>query len=809
MNFWLDFKYALRLLVNNPGFTALTTAVMACGLGLCVYMFSFINTTFLRPLPFDNGERMVVIDGVQGGVTYNGGTFSMHDYVDVKAQANSYETLGIYSTVTANVSGGDQAVRFEAVVSGPELFRFTGVAPIKGRLFNEDDNQPGANLVAVIGYEMWQNYFGGREDILGYRFFSNGEQAEVIGVMPENYRFPINNSLWMPMRLDIKDLKRGEGYSVALYGLLKEGVSMEQANFEVVDIMKRLEHQYPELNSGTSAKVSTFMESFMGDGSMPILYVMVIAVSFVLLLACTNVGNLLMARASERAKETAIRVALGAPRGRLVMQMLWESLLICLLGGVFGLLLAAWGLEVTNDIMPSFVPDKPPFWWEIQLDIDILLITLGMVAITAIITGLLPAWKTVNGNVNEVLRDGTRGALGRKAGRLSRTLVIFEVALSCTLLTMAAMMAYAINYAMDIDYGADTTGVLTARVGLPEADYAKPEQQLQFYQALMTEMASMPGVSGVGAATSIPANYTGYSPIQIEGQEQRKDGGYPRANSANIYPGTFETLKVKLLQGRMFAASDNLDSEKVVLVSESFVKQHWPNDPDVIGKRIRWVDEEQSDWFRVIGVVEHVIHGQPFAPGKYRGSVYRSYLQLPSRFLTVVARTRGDANALAPSLVKAVASVDANLPAYWVKPMAAIVYRNTAGMSFVSTIFNLFALAAILLAASGIYGVMANAINQRTQELGVRRALGAADNSVIMLLMKQGWWQLLVGTIVGLPIAYFLGNQVVKIIGVESNGLYGVFVAIPLLIAAVVSLATLIPALKAVRLEPSTALRYE
>lgn len=809
MNFWLDLKYALRLLSKNPGFTGLTTAVMACGLGLCVFMFSVIYTTYLRPLPFDDGERMVVIDARQGGVVYNGGSMSINDYLDLKAQAQSYDKLGIYTTMTANVSGGDKAVRYEAVKAEPDFFRFIGATPLMGRLFNADDNQPGANPVAVIGYDMWQNYFGGRENILGYQFLNNGKQTEVVGVMPENFLFPVNNNLWMPLQIEIEALERNEGPTVAIFGLLKPGVTVEQANFEAAEIMKRLEHQYPETNSGTSAKVSTFMESFMGDGTRPILTVMIVAVLFVLLLACSNVANLLLARANERAKETAIRVALGAPQGRLVMQMMWESLLICTLGGIFGLLIAAWGLEVTNAILPSFVPDKPPFWWEIQLDVTIVQWMLMLVIVTALVTGLLPAWKTVNGNINDVLRDGTRGAQSRKSGRLSRALVMFEVALSCTLLTVSAMLAYAVNDAMDADYGADIEGIMTARVGLPTVDYPEEAQREVFYQALLTEMAQMPGVTGVGAASGVPGNYTPFRSIEIEGFETRKDGGYPRANSSNVYPGTLETLGVDLLQGRLFAASDDRESENVVVVSQSFVKKHFNGETDVIGKRLRWVDDEEPQWFRIIGVVKHVIHGQPFAPGKYRASVYRPYLQSGGRFLTVIAKTQGDPQVLIKPLTAALASVDANVPAYYVKSMEQITHRNTAGMKFVSGLFNIFAAAALVLAASGIYGVMSNAINQRTQELGVRRALGASDESVVMLLMKQGWWQLLAGTVVGLPIAYFLGNQVVGIIGVESSMIYLAFVAIPLVITLVVSMATLMPARKAIGLEPSAALRYE
>lgn len=809
MKFWIDFKYAVRLLLKKPSFTALTVAVMACGLGICIYMFTFINVTTFKPLDFKNGDRMVVIDISINGVLYNGGSITYANFQDVKQQSTSFSMFGAMQQDIVTVSGGDHAVSYRGTYSEPELFDYTSTLPIKGRLFNTNDDTPGANPVAVIGYDMWQNYFTGRADVIGQRIEVNGNQTEVIGVMPQDYLFPRSSQLWLPIQFDETQYTRSDGPLVEIYALLKPDVSIKQANDEIGQIMKRINQQYPELNKDEILVANTFMLSMMGNGTKPIMVVMLIAVAFVLLLACTNVANLLYARTTERAKETAIRVALGAPQSRLIMQMLWESLIICSFGGLFALLMAAFALETTNHTLASFINGRPPFWWNIQLDASLVIITIVLTLVTALITGILPALKIIKGDFNAILRDGTRGAQSRKAKKTSQLLVIVEVALSICLLTAASMMTVAVNMAKDANYGAKTTNMLTARINLPKVDYDTDEKKLAYFQTALSEIAQIPGVTAATAISSTPGQNSAYRPVEPEGFEIVKDAPAPRVNSLSAMPGALKVFEVPLISGRYFSQSDDMNSEKVAIVTESFVKKFWPNESHVLGKRIKWTDEEDAQWYRVVGVVGHVLHGQPFVDFKYRPSVYRSNLQMAYDRLTLVAKTTSDASKLMTPMIKAIDTVDGNVAAFLIKTIEQLVSRNTAGISFVIKLFMIFGICATVLAASGIYALMSNAISQRTQELGVRRALGSTDRQVVKMLMKQGLWQLLIGAVVGLPLAFAFSGIIINLIGVQSMSLYLVFAVIPLLIATVVMLATYIPAARVVRLEPNVALRCE
>lgn len=809
MNFWFDLKYAFRLLLKKPGFTGLTVAVMAAGLGLCVFMFSFIYATMLKPLPFENGERMVIIDKEVDGVLHNGGQVKYSYYQDVKEQANSFEMIGAMQEGVFTISGGDNAANYRGVLSEPMLFNFTKVNPIKGRIFNKDDDTPGASPVAVIGFDLWQNYFAAREDIIGHEFFVEGVKTEVIGVMPSQYLFPRASQLWLPIKFEPHKYTRGSGPHIQVYAMLNEGVDSEQANNEMAQIIHRTNSQYPEHNTGELLAANTFMISIMGNGVKPIIAIMFIAVGFVLLLACINVANLLYARSTERAKETAIRVALGAPQSRLVMQMLWESLIICSLGGVFAILMAAYGTEVTKSILPSFLSGRPPFWYDIKIDASLVWLTLALTLLTAFITGILPAIKIIHGDFNAVLRDGTRGAISKKAKRVSQLLVIFEVTLSVALLTAAIVMAVAINQAMDTDYGARTEKMLTAHINLPGKHYETAEQRLTYLRNLEAELKAQPGVNGVAFTSALPAQNGAYRSVMPEGFETTKDARPPRAVTVNIMPGAMEALEYKLIKGRFISNSDDADSEKVIVVTQSFADRMWPGETEVLGKRVKWADVEDSPWYRVVGVVGTIIHGQPFADFKHRPSVYRSNLQSPSLYLKVAVTTDGDPNQLRGAMIKAFDSVDGNVPAFRIKTIKQILQRNTAGMGFVIKLFMLFGICATVLAGSGIYALMSNAIGQRTQEFGVRRALGATDGQVVGLLLKQGLIQLAIGTLIGLPLAFMFGNLIMTMIGVSSWDIYAVFIYIPLFIAAVVLLATYIPALRVTRVEPNVALRYE
>jgi predicted permease len=805
---WLfDIKYAYRMLLKSPGFTSLTVSVMAAGLGLCVFMLAFISSIMTRPLPFDQGEQMHIIELEYDGVHYNGGSILHPDYLTIKEQSNSYSEIGAYYSATANLSNGDRAQRYASVVTEANIFSFTNTSPIMGRSFTEQDATSGAAPVTVIGFDIWQNYFNGDQSVVGQSVKVNGVDTLIIGVMPQGYLFPMAAQLWQPLTEDTTRVKRSEAAHMAIYVKKKPDVSLEQANQEVKDIMSKIAQQYPETNSKSSAYVTTFQIWMMGDGTEMIIGLMLTAVGFVLVLACVNVGNLLFARANERAKETAIRVALGAPRGRLIMQMMWESVFICGLGGVFGLFLAAWSLELLEVILPNMLPISVPFWWQMSLDTELILQSIVIILVTAFITGILPAWKMSNSDFNAVLKDGTRGAMGKKAGRINRVLVIVEVALSCILLSLSGVLFVVLQEVNNSDFGANIENKLTARVGLPQATYSDDSKRTQYYQRLISKLTTIPGVKNAGAVSGLPGNGTSYQAFQPEGYEVTENQ-YPRTGLAVTYIGSMQAMEMKLIEGRYFDSRDLIDSLPVSVITESMAKKYWPAE-SALGKRFKYVEGENEPWLTVVGVINHVIQGQPFSNVKYRTTAYLPYTQQTRRFMSIFIGTEGNPEQYNEALVSAVASIDPEVPAYTISTLTERLKRSTGGMTFVRDLFAVFAVCALLLASSGIYGVLANSTSRRTQEIGIRRAIGASDEKVLSMLMKQGWIQLLIGLVVGLPIGYLASQGVVQMLGPDTNNYYIVFAIIPVIISLVVTIATFVPAKRAIKMEPCSALRYE
>jgi len=805
---WLfDIKYAYRMLLKNPGFTSLTVSVMAAGLGLCVFMLVFISTIITRPLPFEQGEQMHVIELEYDGIHYNGGSIMHPDYLAIKEQSNSYSDIGAYYTATANLSNGDRAQRYSSVVTEANMFSFTNTSPLMGRDFTDKDAMSGAEPVTVIGYEIWQNYFNGDQSIVGQSVKINGVDTLIVGVMPQGYLFPMAAQLWQPLTEDTTRVKRSEAAHMSIYVKKKPEVSLEQANQEVKSIMSKIAQQYPETNSKSSAYVATFQVWMMGDGTEMIIGLMLSAVGFVLILACVNVGNLLFARANERAKETAIRVALGAPRTRLIMQMMWESVFICGLGGLFGLFLAAWSLELLTVILPNMMPISVPYWWNFSLNNELILQSIALILFTAFVTGILPAWKMSSSDFNAVLRDGTRGAMGKKAGRINRFLVIVEVALSCILLSLSGVLYVVLQEVNSSDFGAKIENKLTARIGLPNVNYKDDNKRIEYYQRLITKLSTIPGINHAGALSGLPGSGNGYRAFQPEGYEVTENQ-YPRTGQGVTYIGSMQAMDMKLLEGRYFDSRDRVESMPVTVITESMAKKFWPTG-SALGKRFKYVDGEDQPWLTVVGVINHVIHGQPFENVKHRTSAYLPYTQQTRRFMSIFVDTQGNPEQYREALTSAIASIDPEVPAYSISTLTERLKRSTGGMNFIRDLFAVFAVCALLLASSGIYGVLANSTSRRTQEIGIRRAIGASDEKVLSMLMKQGWVQLIIGLIVGLPIGYLASQGVVQMLGPDSNNYLIVFVIIPVIISLVVTMATFVPAKRAIKMEPCSALRYE
>jgi predicted permease len=741
----------------------------------------------------------------------SGGAVSTHEFHALKNGTTSFSMMSAYSFDFAILSNGDRAVRKDTSWVEPNFFEYVGVEPILGRVLTHEDNVPGALPVAVIGYDLWQSYFNGTAEIVGQEFKVDGEVAEVVGVMPEFFVFPPGAEFWMPLRADEEAVPWGQGLiAVGIFATLEPDVTMPTADEDVKAVMRRAEQQHPEFNAGVSARVTTVKKRFLGEGIDMIFAVMQVAVFFVLALACINVGNLLLARGNERGRETAIRIALGAPKARLIMQMMWESVIVSFLGGAIAVLLAAWGLEITFGILSSIIDIEPPFWWRATMDAPVLGIAFAVTLATAFATGIVPAWKMSSGDFNAVLRDGTRGAQGKRAGHVGRILVVSEVGLSTALLILSGVLSVVLAQAMRADYGARIDGVLTARVILPEGSYPDEAKRLRYYEQLSSELSRIPGVDAAGVSLSLPGGggAAGSFPFEVEGYEII-DHKYPRAGFSSVGLDYFRAFDIRVLEGRAFDARDTANGMNTAVISDSLAERYWP-DGNAIGGRLRWFDESEiSGWVTVVGVVPHIVHGPPFEEVKTNPTIYVPLTQYPNGVMTLFATTDADPNILRQPMLDAAARVDAEVPIFAMRSLRESTIMGTAGIVFIKNLFVLFSLCALFLASSGIYGVMANSIVQRTQEIGIRRALGAADERVMALLMRQSWLQLGVGVIFGAPIAYVMSRGFVEIIGPETRDHNWLFLLIPLLIACVVSIATFVPAKRAIRLEPSTALHYE
>jgi len=803
-----DFKYALRLLAKKPGFTALTTLVMAAGIGLSVYMISFFNTILYKDLDLKDGNSLVLISASHNGVN-NTDKINLLDFNEIKNSIKGLSEFTGYINNNVTVSSRDGARRYNVVLVQPEFFKITRTKPILGRDFVANENLSGANKVVVIGYDIWQKQFGGNPKVLEQSLQINGNNHQIIGVMPQGYLFPNIAQMWLPMIED--NTKSTRIVASDLHGLahIDDAFSMDEIDQQLKMIMKRIENKYPQTNTATSAYVTTIPGSAAGDGQ-PVIYTMHIVAILILALASINVGNLLLSRAVERSKETAIRVALGAPRFRLISQMLWESIIICTLGGVIGLLIVAWGLEVTGPITQTFFINPTAFWWKFSIDSYTIKLFFIILITTILVTGLLPAWKNSGNDFNSVLRDGTRGALGKKSGRLNKLLVISEIFISMTILIAASVMVYAAHQQSNQDIGADTDNILTASVLLTDTKYDEENKKIQFAKALQIRLENSAGIGEVMISTALPGDYALEEKLILEGKEYNLDTNisYPRANYISIMPDALKKLGVDLKSGRYFNSSDNGLDKNTALVTQAFVEQHF-KDSNAIGKRFRLAQSESTDitWITIVGIVDNTIQGN--REGRALPSVFRPFTQSPRQDLTIAMRMKSTINIASTTLRKTLQSIDPLLPSYKIETYSQSNERFTAPIKFISSLTALFGLAAVVLAASGIYGVMSNTITQRTQEIGIKRALGADEKTITKEFIKAGAKQLLWGGIPGIMAGCAMGFAMSQLFGTSNNALIIISISITTMIGSVVMLATYLPTQKALKMEPSDALHHE
>jgi putative ABC transport system permease protein len=805
-----DIKYAFRLLLKKPGFSILTILVMAFGIGLSVVLFSFLNTMLFKDLPFSDGEAIVRIDGSENGIE-SSDLISLSDFYQIRNNVQGLVEYGSYVNRNLNVTARDGSRRYSGVAAEENIFHITRTKPVIGREFSESDTYPGSEPVVVIGHDMWVSRFGQDKSVIDKRITINEKSHRIIGVMPIGYSFPMIAEMWLPLKQDGMSVARENAENVRGYARISGNTSKENIDQQINGVMQRLSERYPNTNTGKSAYLDTFQMAGFGQGISVINSMKIVAI-LILILSAVNVGNLMLSRAIERGKETAIRVALGAPQLRLVIQTLWESAIICITGGIIGLLIISLGLNFAETQTSSFSFDKPPFWWIFEIDTYTLTLFAIFVFFTILLTGLFPAWKNSGNDFNAVLRDGTRGATGKQVGKLNKILVIGEIFVAIAVLIAASVITFATVKSTDADYGADTSNKLISKLNLSETGYDTDEKKIQFVQTLEANLATKSSIGNVMISTSLPGNFSPQPNFVIENREYdtKNNLSYPRANSIIVTIGTIEKLGIKLIDGRYFNSVDRGLGKTTVVVSSSFVSRYFPDD-SAIGKRIRFIDSEDKilEWLTIVGVVGHTIQGTPLDDSGKPPSIFRPYSQAPQSQLTLAISMQSDKSIVTEDLRKTLLSLDPNLPAFQVETYDDSLKRNIAGLRFGSIIFLSFGIAAVFLSASGIYGVMSNTIQSKTQEIGIKQALGASDKRIMNELLRIGIKQLLWGGIPGAIVGSAMGFGMSQLFGIDNSSLLIITLVIITIIGSISMLATYIPARKVLRLEPSDALRYE
>lgn len=798
-----DFRLTLRMLAKSPGFVAVTVITLALGLGVNAAMFSIVNAVMFRSLPYPQAERLQTIRLANPEREETRLTLSWPEYWDLRERQQAYAEVAAYRNGTVNLSGGDVAPeRFSGMWMTGATPAILGVNPSVGRWWLPEEDTASASPVAVISEKIWRTRFGGRPDILGQTLRINGEQTTVIGVAPVDFDFPGQCDVWQPQRFDRPEEKRDNRY-FAVIGLLRPGASGDTGRTDVTRIVEQFAKDHPDTTAGYEAQVMPFRDSFLGDQTIPILSSCAAAVSLVLLIACVNVANLLLARGGTRAREIAVRAALGAGRGQVIRLLLTESLVLSSLGAALGLPLG-WALLRWFAIAMESSGDNPPAWLTWTMDGSVLLYLLGAVVFTCVAAGLLPALRLAKPDLTEVLKDGSRGSTGGRTGRFTRALVVAEVALSCVLLVSSGMMIRSVMLAAQVEMGYQIDGVMTARIGLPEAGYTTPLSRTEFFRKLEENTRRRPEVVAAGLNTRLTTSSSTQA-ITLEGASP---ANRPRAGVSAVTAAWFESVNVKILQGRGFDARDTAESERVAVINAKMAVTFWPGQ-EAIGRRFKLGDEKASvdqPWITVVGVIPSIYQGN--FEDAIGPQIYRPQTQAPERFMSIYVRgAAADPALLGAAIRDEVRALDADLPIYWLRPLREVVDEAAFIQKLFATMFGLFGGIALLMAAVGLYGVMAYSVAQRTQEIGVRVALGASPRRVVGLIVGQGGLQLAIGLLIGLPLAYFTS-------GMLSFMAFGVEPGDPLtfgatfgVLSAAGLLACLVPALRALRVSPMVALR--
>ena len=795
-----DLRYGIRSFLKRPGFLVIAISTLALGIGATTAMFTVVNSVLLRPLQFPEPERITLFVGVNPRMGITESSMSIPDIVDWQKQTQSFEQIAAFYSGGALLSTGDEVERVRAAAVSPEFFPLFKTNPVAGRVLQADDMQKGREPAVVISHALWQRRFGGTQDVVNRKVILNGKPSTIVGIMPAGFTYPSDCELWRPFPLEPTKEARDNRF-LSVVTRLKPGVTLSQAQTEIDTVNQRLAQSYAETNSGWGVRLSELRESLVGELRTSLLMLLG-AVAFVLLIACANVANLLLARAAYRQKEIALRTALGASRLRVVRQLLTESVLLSLVSGVVGLALSLWFIR----LLVAITPPNTPRLSEIGIDLRVFAFTFGVTIVAGILFGLFPALQTSRPNLNETLKDsGQRGAETGGRNQVGSLLIVSEIALSFILLAGAGLLIKSFLHLREINPGFNPDNVLAMRLSLPPGKYADGEPSVQIFKQLIDGVKATPGVQSAGAVLSLPLGadtLNVWRAVIREGRpmtpEEQTDAQY-----LLITPDYFQTLQIPLKAGRIFTDQDTEQSTRVVIVNEKLARELWPNENPIGHHFTIWRDEKFPR--EVVGVVGDTKSSLDKEAGN---QMYVPYAQDPTwGNLALVVRTAGEPTAVAGSVREAIRAVDRGIPTYNLKTMNDVVSSSAAPRRIPMLLLSTFAGVAMLLAMLGIYGVTSYYVTQRTHEIGIRMALGAQIGDVLKLVLRRAMLLAVVGIVVGVAGAISVTRYMTSLLfGVKPIDTL-TFVGVAVVLAVVVFVACLVPARRAAKIDPLEALR--
>jgi len=818
-----DVRYGFRMLAKNPGLSAVIVLTLALAIGANTTVFTIVNAVLLGNVPVEQPEQLITLwsQQLKGGPDEQRG-LSFPDFEDFQKQAKAFQGLSYFTFYNMTVSDpGRPAEQFEGARVSWNAFSLLGVKPILGRDFAPEDDIPGAATVAILGYDFWQSRYGGDPNVLGKTIRINEDSKVIVGVMGPGMKFPYNESFWFPIRLNanIRANREQRGYPV--FGRLAEGVTLNQANTEVKLVATKLEQAYPDKNKGISAFVQTYNGTFSRGPLRLVLLFLLGAVGFVLLIACANVANLLITRSLSRTKEVSIRSALGASRGRIVRQLLLESLLLGVAGSALGFLLSIWGVRMYVAAIPK--DWSVPYWMNFAPDYRVFAFLAAICVTTSLLFGLVPALQTAKVDVNSALKEGARGSSGGRARYLSRALIVAEVSLSLVLLVGAGLMIRSFLNQYEMSSGLEHKSVMTVSINLLGPKYnSGPNSSTEvrnFYKRLEPESHTLTEVDAVAITSSLPMSWSMEWPLELEAHPVADPKQAPPVQSVVISPGYFDVLGVPLRRGRAFTARDGLPGQTSAIINERFAAKYWPGE-NPIGKRLRLLIpkddmrmEPQAEWpwLTVVGVAPDMHHRHPSQQPEIAPLVYVPFeVAPPQRYMVMMARNRaGDAHALTTPLRSLIARVNPDITLTDVLSLPEHFSRARFYARLYGSLFVIFATIGVLLAAIGIFAVMAYSVNQRRREIGIRMALGAQANRIVKLVLGQGMALTLIGVAIGVAGAFALTRLMARLVVNVPTTDPATFVAVAVLLSAVAGVACYLPARRATRVDPTIALRSE